>query len=69
MKKVKIPFNKIFVMEIAAGRKVATTRTKRYGKIGDYFYVGKNGKIRCKILSISNKQFKCFFACHYFSIL
>ncbi len=54
--KIKIPFKKIFAIAIVASRKVATTRTKRYGKIGDCFCIGINRKIKCKILSVSKEK-------------
>lgn len=46
---VKIPFDNKFIIEIASGRKTKTTRSKRYGKSGDKFYVAGR-KITCKIL-------------------
>ena len=40
-------------MPIARGQKIYTTRTKRYGKVGDYFYVGHHKKLKCQITNIS----------------
>jgi len=47
-------------MFIISGNKVATTRSKRYGKIGDYFclrnYEDKPSDIKFKIVSISREK-------------
>ena len=46
---IKIPFHNRFIMEIASGRKTKTTRSKRYGKVGDIFYLAGR-KIKCEIM-------------------
>jgi len=50
---IKIPFNEKFIIPIARGQKVYTTRTKKYGYIGDYFYATKGRRIKCKITNIA----------------
>ncbi len=47
--RVKIPFDKRFIIELAAQRKTMTTRSKRYGKIGDTFWIKH---IRFQILAV-----------------
>jgi hypothetical protein len=50
---IKIPFNERFVMPIARGQKIYTTRTKQYGNPNDYFYVAKGRKIKCILTGIT----------------
>ena len=52
--RIKIPFHDRFKIEIAAGRKIYTTRTKRYGKEGDTFQIAP--KIKCRIISIRKER-------------
>jgi hypothetical protein len=40
MKKIFIPFLPEMQAAILAGKKTCTSRTKRYGEIGDYFFIG-----------------------------
>lgn len=54
--KIKIPFHNRFIIEIARGRKIMTTRSRRYGKIGDVFYPHKI--LRCILLGVERKPLK-----------
>lgn len=54
MKEIKIPFRLEFIIPICAGRKICTTRSKRYGDIGDYFYIGKS--IKLKIIGVFKEK-------------
>ena len=58
--KVEIPFHKRFLIPILSGKKIATTRSRRYGKIGDYFYLksyeGKDSAVKIKIISVSRER-------------
>ena len=51
---IKIPFHDRFTMEIARGRKIMTTRSKRYGRVGDVFYPRKT--LRCRILGVEKMK-------------
>ena len=53
---IKIPFNSQFIMPIARGQKIYTTRTKKYGKVGDYFYVGNKRGLKCIIMGIQRMK-------------
>ncbi len=44
-KQIEIPFNKWSDERLRAGQKVCTSRHKRYGDPGDYFYTA-NGRFR-----------------------
>ena len=52
---IKIPFHQRFIVPIASGNKTYTSRTKKYGKVGDCFYlVGK--VIKCEIVNIRKEK-------------
>ncbi len=53
--KISIPFHSRFLIPVASGNKIYTTRTKKYGKVGDWFYLGKS-KIKLEIVSIQRKK-------------
>jgi hypothetical protein len=40
--KIKMPFNKWSKDRLESGDKFATSRTKKYGKTGDYFLIGSH---------------------------
>lgn len=52
MKEIEIPFLEQFNEDIATGQKIMTTRTKRYGDPGDYFWVPWRG-MKCKMVLLS----------------
>ena len=58
--KIEIPFHKRFLAALISGNKIATTRSKRYGRIGDYFYLqnreGKDFHLKFKIISVSKEK-------------
>jgi len=58
--KIEIPFNSRFLIPLLSGKKIATTRSRRYGKIGDYFQLqnhkGKDSDVKFKIISISREK-------------
>jgi len=58
--KIEIPFNKRFLMPLLSGNKIATTRSRHYGKIGDYFHLpnrdGRDSDFKFKIISVSREK-------------
>jgi len=58
--RIEIPFHKRFLIPILSGRKIATTRSRRYGKIGDYFYLqnyrDEVSGVKIKIISVSREK-------------
>lgn len=55
MRKVNIPFHDRFKIAIASGNKIMTTRSKRYGHIGDYFILPETS-IRCMIMGVEKMK-------------
>ena len=51
--RIKIPFNDRFIMPMVSGNKIMTTRSKRYGTIGDTFWVKG---IRYKIKGVCKRE-------------
>ncbi len=51
--RINIPFHERFWIEIMASRKTMTTRSKRYGKIGDFFCIHKT---RCIITGVERME-------------
>jgi uncharacterized protein YqfB (UPF0267 family) len=52
MKEIEIPFLPRFREDIGNAQKIMTTRTKKYGEPGDYFWVN-DGKFRNKIVLLA----------------
>ncbi len=48
---IHIPFHSQMIEEILSGRKTITTRSKKYGKVGDSFYADDN-RFKCDIIDI-----------------
>ena len=57
---IEIPFHKRFLIPMLSGSKIATTRSRRYGRIGDYFHLqnceGTDSAVRFKIISVSRER-------------
>ena len=51
---IKIPFEEDMAKAIKAGRKTCTTRTKRYGNVGDIFRVENGTYGRFEVLIITD---------------
>lgn len=52
--RIKIPFHDRFKIEIVSGRKIYTSRTKRYGKVGDTFQI--TPMVKCEIVNIRKEK-------------
>jgi len=48
-----IPFRKDMQALILAGKKTATTRTKRYGIVGDWFYIGSKAYVLTNVEKVT----------------
>ncbi len=62
--KIKIPFHDNFLISLSSGNKTMTTRSKRYGTLGDIFSIRKNinfmimGVFRVELKTIKRKWYR-----------
>jgi hypothetical protein len=52
MKQIEIPFLERFREDVGTAQKIMTTRTKKYGEVGDFFWV-TSGEFRIKYVLLS----------------
>lgn len=64
-KEITIPFLERFRRDIVTGQKIMTTRTKKYGEVGDYFWVD-DGSYRTKIVLLAVFRIRLFHVAYHF---